>query len=214
MYLIDTHVHSRRYSLCGTQSMEENIRQAVALGLHGFCITEHHHRWDEEEIEEARQRAGHEELVIIPGQEVTCVGSHEEGGGDFLVFGCREQFAPQTSVRGLIQTVHAAGGIVIAAHPLRPGMGIGERAYELPELDGFEVFSPNHSPEACERSRQIAADLHLIPTAGSDAHAAHQLGRRTMAFTQPLRTEAEFIRALRARAFSLDHNLESSPHPA
>lgn len=214
MYLIDTHVHSRRYSLCGTQSMEENIRQAVALGLHGFCITEHHHRWDEEEIQEVKRHAGHEELVVLPGQEVTCLGHCGESSGDFLVFGCREQFAPQTSMEGLIQRVHAAGGMVIAAHPLRAGMGIGERAHDLPGLDGIEVYSLTQSTDACQRARRMAAELGLIPTAGSDAHAAHQLGRYSMAFSEPVRTEAEFIRALRDRAFTLDHNRTSSPHPA
>lgn len=214
MYLIDTHVHSRRYSLCGTQSMEDNIRRAAELGLHGFCITEHHHRWDEEEIEEAKRRTGREELVIIPGQEVTCVGGYGESNGDFLIFGCREQFAPQTSAEGLIQRVHGAGGLLIAAHPMRAGMGIGERVYGLVGLDGFEVCNINHSVEACERAMELAAELDLIPTAGSDAHAAHQLGRYSMGFAEPVRTESEFIGALRARAFTLDHNLSSSPHLA
>lgn len=213
MYLMDTHVHSRRYSLCGTQSMEDNIRRAAELGLHGFCITEHHHRWHEEEIEEARQRAGDIELVILPGQEVTCVGEYGRGNGDLIVFGCREQFAAQTSVDGLIERVHEVGGIVIAAHPMRDGMGVGEAAFELVGLDGFEVYNLNQSFEQSERALEIADELDLIPTAGSDAHAAHQLGLYTMAFADPVRTEAEFIEALRARAFSIDHNLTGSPHP-
>jgi hypothetical protein len=201
--LIDTHVHTRRYSLCAVQSMEDAIEAARGAGLDGFCITEHHHRWDEAEIAEAQRAGGGEDLIILPGQEITCVGPEGQPQGDYLVFGCPQTLPARCPVQDIIEAAHADGGLVIAAHPLRRGMGAGDLVYELPGLDGIEVYNQNHSPEDCERIAGMADALGLIPTAGSDAHAPGQVGQFAMNISGPVRSERDFVEALRRREFEL-----------
>ncbi|HVO44361.1 MAG TPA: PHP domain-containing protein, partial [Aggregatilineales bacterium] len=56
-----------------------------------------------------------------------------------------------------IQLVHAAGGIVVLAHPVRcrDYRSVIERLVPL-GLDGVEVYYPDHTPEIIEDLRQIA----------------------------------------------------------
>lgn len=84
-----------------------------------------------------------------------------------------------------IALVRAAGGCAVVAHP-----GVGhhdgapdplsaDRIAELAEagLAGLEVHHPDHSPLMVERLREIAQELGLVPTGGSDWHGPeHSLG--------------------------------------
>ncbi len=70
-----------------------------------------------------------------------------------------------------IALIHGAGGTATLAHP---GVSRVER-YELEQmakegLDGLEVEHSDHPPSMREKFHQIAKDLNLVPTAGSDFH--------------------------------------------
>jgi predicted metal-dependent phosphoesterase TrpH len=70
-----------------------------------------------------------------------------------------------------IALVRGAGGAATLAHP---GVNKMERG-DLERLKGWglagvEVFHPNHNPSLREKYLKIAAELGLIPTAGSDFH--------------------------------------------
>ncbi len=206
MALIDTHVHTRHYSLCAMQSLAEAVEAAAAAGLDGFCLTEHHHRWADDDIAEVQRAVGRDDIAVIPGQEISCVGPDGHAQGDYLVFGCRETLPARRPVHEIIAAAHTEGALVIAAHPLRLGMGAGDLVHHLPDLDGIEVYNQNHTQAECERVARIAEQLGLIPTAGSDAHTVGQMGQFAMAFATPVRNERELIAALRARAFDLRQN--------
>ena len=75
-----------------------------------------------------------------------------------------------------IAWIHAAGGKAVWAHPLarpvqRPG-GFDELARELRAqgLDGLEEIHPAHDLGTRRRIRQVARDLDLRLTGGSDFH--------------------------------------------
>jgi predicted metal-dependent phosphoesterase TrpH len=90
-------------------------------------------------------------------------------------------FAPW-SVREGIDLIHQAGGIAVLAHP----GGEDDKAMRALKflnhnqdviqtycdwgLDGVEVFTPTHTPREKEKFRQIAEELGLLITAGSDCH--------------------------------------------
>ncbi|HLF25392.1 MAG TPA: PHP domain-containing protein [Anaerolineae bacterium] len=69
-----------------------------------------------------------------------------------------------------IDLIHAAGGLIVLAHPPRAGTvalipmlhGLG--------LDGIEVYYPEHTPEEMARLEHIAAERDLLMTGGSDFH--------------------------------------------
>lgn len=92
---------------------------------------------------------------------------------------CREALGAELA----IETIHAAGGVAILAHPphsdgvdadggLEPFVarlvGLG--------LDGVEVWHPNHSQRQRARLRELAARFDLLETGGSDYHGAHRPG--------------------------------------
>lgn len=74
-----------------------------------------------------------------------------------------------------IALVRKGGGIPVIAHPIRLGLDKpAERAFledaRAAGLLGLEVFHSEHSPELQRYYRQLAADLDLLPTGGSDFH--------------------------------------------
>ncbi len=82
----------------------------------------------------------------------------------------QSQSAPQ-----VIQVVRASGGVPVIAHPIRLGL---ERArerdlllsYRDAGLLGLEIYHSEHPPELQAYYRQLAEELNLLPTGGSDFH--------------------------------------------
>jgi len=74
----------------------------------------------------------------------------------------------------IVALVHAAGGIVVLAHPKLVGDdGLVERLLEL-GFDGMEVFYPQHTADDVARYQTMAAKYHLLLTGGSDFHGTLQ----------------------------------------
>lgn len=86
------------------------------------------------------------------------------------------------SAKDAIAIIHRAGGTASLAHPGVDGM---ERYHvgllKDVGLDGIEIFHSDHHPSIREKYLKIAAELDLVPTAGSDFHGTnisvnHKLG--------------------------------------
>lgn len=74
-----------------------------------------------------------------------------------------------------IAMVRKGGGIPSIAHPIRLGLNPREERTFLMEakavgLLGLEVYHSEHSPELQRHYLQLATDLDLLPTGGSDFH--------------------------------------------
>ncbi|HEX5322690.1 MAG TPA: PHP domain-containing protein [Capsulimonadaceae bacterium] len=74
------------------------------------------------------------------------------------------------------QILHSAGGVAVMAHPglskwADPGL-LAERLAGLKDngLDGVEVYYSQHTPEQTAQYLEIARDLGMIYTGGSDYH--------------------------------------------
>ena len=70
----------------------------------------------------------------------------------------------------VIETIHAAGGVAIIAHP-----GVIQNDFILPDLidkgvDGLEIFYPTHSDKLRRKYLDIAENYDLLVTGGSDFH--------------------------------------------
>ena len=75
----------------------------------------------------------------------------------------------------MIAIVRAGGGIPSVAHPVRIGVPRErERAliagFKDAGLLGLEVIHSEHSPLLQAHYRQLAEELNLLPTGGSDLH--------------------------------------------
>ena len=75
----------------------------------------------------------------------------------------------------VIGIVRQGGGIPVIAHPVRLGLGRAEERellirYREAGLLGLEVYHSEHPPALQAYYRQLADELDLLPTGGSDFH--------------------------------------------
>lgn len=78
----------------------------------------------------------------------------------------REKLSPSTA----IQIIRKSDGVAVLAHP---GSQVSEKEIKnfiCEGLQGIEVEHPDHSPADVERLKELAIDMNLIATGGSDFH--------------------------------------------
>ncbi len=108
--------------------------------------------------------------------------------------GCVPRVGPAPDA--VIEIIHQAGGIASLAHPGK--LGLTARIPSLAEagLDAVEAFHPDHDASLVGQYIDIARDLDLLLTGGSDFHGDPAHGRVPGAVTLPA---AEFARLCEAR---------------
>jgi predicted metal-dependent phosphoesterase TrpH len=98
-------------------------------------------------------------------------------------------FVPRAgaSPEHVIGIVHAAGGLVSLAHPGRTQMDARIRGLRDAGLDALEVYHSDHDDLSVLRYRQLADELGLLVTGGSDFHGdpAHGLEPGAAILPQP-----------------------------
>ena len=196
--VIDLHVHSSPASPCSSVTVERLVKEARRIGLDGLCLTDHNHRWPPDRLKAWRQEFGY---LILGGNEITT------DQGDILVLGLEEDLRGVVRLETLREMVPKAGGFLIAAHPFRGFLtfGIGylgltpEKARRRPlfqSVDGVEVLNGRVSEKENRFAAQVAAELGLAVTGGSDAHRAEEVGRYATRFSVRIRNERDLIEAL------------------
>jgi predicted metal-dependent phosphoesterase TrpH len=100
----------------------------------------------------------------------------------------RPAFVPRAGAPpgDVIGVVHAAGGLVSLAHPGQTGVDAQISAYAEAGLDAIELYHPDHDANAVDRYRDIASQLKLLATGGSDFHGDADHGREPGAVALPL----------------------------
>ncbi len=197
--LFELHGHTTRYSKCSQMSPAEYIQAARKKGLQGICLTEHNTFWPEDEYKRFCHQA--EGLVVINGNEQRCWDG-DQIQGDFLVFGCRFQYWEPTAAQ-LIELVHRQGGIIIAAHPFRAGLGVSEELIYQLDLDALEVYSCSQEPWQTKLVYQAAKKMNIPVIAASDTHSPELVGCSTTEFTVAIQNEQDFVQAINRGQFNL-----------
>lgn len=191
---IDLHVHTG-HSYDATGSPEEVLARAAKIGLDGIAITEHN-SYEKSEI--FIKLAAQYNLVVFTGAEVPTINGH------YLVFSenterwnryCKMLLKAQD----LIDEVNNAGGVVVAAHPYRFGLGFGGQAVKtLKGLTAIEVFNGGNRHGENILAIELAETLSLPGTGGSDAHCVEEIGRCYTEFESSFSTLPELILALKS----------------
>lgn len=200
--LIDLHVHTRHYSGCSNIEAQDLVARAKQEGIDGIVLTEHGILWREEMLAPLREQAESQGKLLLAAQEVTCFDKGRRQG-DFLVFGMSRSLGSNLSAQELIRRVHKEEGVVIAAHPYKPSRlggsyyGAADEIYEL-ELDGLELYHPEHDEKARQRVRSAAMALGIPMTGGSDAHELCELGAYCTKFFNRVTTSEELVVEIRA----------------
>lgn len=190
---IDIHVHTCVGSGCSKLSPDSIPFFLNKKRINAICITEHGNLKGFEVADYLRKKY---QILAFAGVEVRCKE------GDVLVFGVEESFWEGISVEELIKSVHEKGGFIVACHPFRAtAPSLHERLLQLKELDAIEVFSGNCEAEENKKAMSASKKMGLPQMGGSDAHKEERIGVCFTIFPHHLRTQEEFLEALRKKRF-------------
>ncbi len=219
--VIDLHVHTTKGSSDSSLSPQEMAEEAKRLGLPGLCVTEHNTLWDRHEFADFARK---HDLLLIRGVEV------DTDMGHVLVFGLDGYVSGISQIRELRREVDRVKGFMITAHPFRgvhsPGgmrrpllyrdgsplpASIDEAAGHpvFGYADAVEVANGNTVDSENAFARDVAERVSLRGTGGSDAHSVQGLGRCATVFEDDIRSEEQFIQALRLGRYSATHGLRA-----
>ena len=189
----DLHVHP--FPGDGALTVAQLQREAARRGVDVIAVTGHNNRFGLELGE--LLGSGPTGVIVLPGQEITTPGFH------MIAAGIREVVSWRLSAAEAIASVHAQGGIAIAAHPVERFHAGFSAA--LSTLDGAEVGHPMASahPQVDAELRAFfartqAARRQVAPIGSSDFHTIAPLGGcRTYLLTGE-RTAGAVLAAIRA----------------
>ena len=112
-------------------------------------------------VAQALLRAGHVPTIEIAFQKYL--------GARGSAFVPRPAFHSAEAVR----VIRDAGGVAVLAHPGLTPRRVVESLAEA-GLAGLEVWHPQHNPPAQKRWFELASELGLVPSGGSDFHGPHR----------------------------------------
>ena len=194
-FFYDLHIHTNRHSPCSEIAPEDAIAAARERGLDGIALTEHDYLWSLEEVELLKARAGCPSFPVLAGCEVT-TRSDNRRTGDVLVFGASEIPAKTWSLDEICLAAHRQGGIVVAAHPYAPLVGMGDDVRSA-MVDAIEIANHRYpSPEATHRLRRMCRELELPAIASSDAHVVEDIGSFCVGLGERVETAQDLIRVI------------------
>lgn len=192
-FRLDMHIHTRRYSACSAIDPDHLIRRAVRVGLDGIVITEHHYQWTDSELAALVAESGELGFVALSAFE------YSSSQGDFLIYGLKaadvSAFEPGRTPEEVVELTRNRGGVCIAAHPTRAGLGFDDRIATL-QLDGLEVCSVNLQEHERRLATSLATALKKPMMASSDAHRLEDVGRYATEFNQPILCMADLRHAI------------------
>lgn len=226
-YKTELHCHTSEGSRCSSESTADTINKYIEHGYATLVITNHlqHERihpstnmslrfdsYEEyinmiyDKIDLAREIAG-DRLYILGGFELcNC-----ESDNEYLIYGLTREQALGLDmcfarIKDVSRYVRDCGGIIIQAHPMRFGMTLIH-----PDLvDGYEVFNNSKSGLYVNSLAtfwlQINCCDYKIITAGNDHHNPCDIPTAGILTNKPITTDAELIRVLREKDFSIFHD--------
>ncbi len=165
MIYADLHVHTT-YSSDSTILPKTLVDQLVT---HSFvkvaAVTDHD---TVRACNIARQLASaYPDILIVPGTEISTPN------GDVIVLGAEDMPPMPWTVENVVDFARERDYVSIVAHPYREyGMGDLARNYKV---DAIEVLNGGSSQSANESARELAKQMGLPGTAGSDAHQPAEL---------------------------------------
>ncbi|NEO98118.1 MAG: PHP domain-containing protein [Symploca sp. SIO2E9] len=200
-YFYNFHMHTTCSD--GQLQPEELIEQAVAIGLKGFAITDHHtingYQVAQSWLEDWQQQIPSTTQVpqLWTGMEITAALLDSEVhilGYAFdpqhpALYPYLQGNAPQNSeaqAGTVIMAIQQAGGLAVLAHPARYRRSAKELIPVVAELgiDGVETYYAYANPKPWQPShkqtqqvKQLGATYNLLNTCGTDTHGLSLLKR-------------------------------------
>lgn len=217
MYYYELHMHTSDTSRCGKSPAADMVAAYQQKGFTGVVVTDHlmnvqshaepetdWNRRVEKQLAgyyaalEAGEKLG---LTVYCGWELT----YQDNAEDYLTLGLSPQFLydhpwlERYDIEKYRDAVHAAGGILVRAHPYRRAWYIKKPYVEREGIaDAIEVFNGGNSSQEENDMALAYAQKHNMPmTGGSDAHHVDETARGYIALEKKAESYAELCEAIR-----------------
>ena len=217
MYYYELHMHTSDTSRCGRSPAADMVAAYKQKGFTGVVVTDHlmnvqshaepetdWNRRVEKQLAgyyaalEAGEKLG---LTVYCGWELT----YQDNAEDYLTLGLSPQFLydhpwlERYDIERYRDAVHAAGGILVRAHPYRRAWYIKKPYVEREGIaDAIEVFNGGNSSQEENDMALAYAQKHNMPmTGGSDAHHVDETARGYNALEKKAESYAELCEAIR-----------------
>lgn len=167
---VDLHLHSD-YSHDGQSSLDELIQRCADCGLDRIALTDHN------TVEGAHALAKMAPELAIIGEEA------KTREGEVIGLFITRRLPPFLPAEDVMDMIHEMGGLTYMPHPVDRHRShfSPERIVELADrIDIIETYNAWCEPDANHAAARLAVDLGKVTATGSDAHAAHELGRSWM----------------------------------
>ena len=222
MYIYETHLHTCQGSLCGKSQGREYVKVYKELGYDGIFITDHFYHgntavdrslpWDAfvdgycRGYQDAREEGEKQGFKVFFGIE------EHFSGDEYLIYGVDGDWMKsypgmRNCTRAeLYREVHAAGGIMIQAHPFRDRDYIKGIHLAVEYSDGIEAVNTANRPGDNLLALAYGKKFGKVLTAGSDTHHVQSVrnGLGCIGFETPLKNERDFAaRVLRGEGPAL-----------
>ena len=177
----DLHTHTR-YSKCSNLKPEILLKLAKKHKLDGIAITDHNEIKGALEVKKLNKDKNFE---VIVGEEIST------NYGDVLVYYLNKK----VDVIDFYEVIYEAkkqGALITVAHPFRTTL-INNHKFKLPlekvknKIDAIECFNARTLPGDNSKANNIANELRIAKTAGSDAHFFFEVGTACTIFDDDLR---------------------------
>ena len=178
----------------------ELMEQAIAIGLQGLAITDHHTINGYKEAQRFLEYCQHPHPTtpyLWTGVEINAnlldIEVHILAYGFEPANSSIQPYLQGTACTGeaykasnIIAAIHDAGGLAVLAHPARYRRSHFELIPAATEqgIDGVETFYAYNNPKPWQPSglesqevQQLAAEYHLFNTCGTDTHGLNLLHR-------------------------------------
>lgn len=170
-FAYDLHCHTT-HSWDGQASPGVMAEAARQLGLAGLALTDHDHLTDFQYHEP-------EELLVIPGAEITVPGAGGGLGGHIIGLGLNEMPTYGAGLLELMDQLEAQEAFILVPHPFSslenyPALN-DDLDRVLDRVHALEVTNPKVHVNN-RRARQVAGEYDLAAVGGSDAHRPAEIG--------------------------------------
>lgn len=216
-YLYEMHQHTEICSKCGRANPEELVHALKEDGFAGVVITNHFYHgntgvdrglcWaDFVKVYEQSYLAAKAEGDKIGVDVLFGMEEHVGNSKEVLIYGVHPQFfydhpeLRSCDLKMIYDLVHAAGGLVVQAHPFRARGYIKNPKLRLDPklLDGIEVHNACNKPGENEEALALAKEHGLIIVSGSDSHSSAFEDRFGISCEHRITTEEELVSVLKS----------------
>ncbi|MFH1223273.1 MAG: PHP domain-containing protein [Pseudomonadota bacterium] len=198
MTVADIHIHTT-YSADSSITPAALLQRAEKIGLDIVCITDHN--VFEENIGVESLKNADKKPLLIRGVEI------DTSNSELIIFGLTKDFWKELrsnmdllpSVEKVIKAVSEFGGVAIWPHPFRD-YTVTHYDTEYKKFHGVKIMEGMNGKNSTEENLaaiKYAKENGYKATGGSDAHQIADIGKCLTLFKNEIRTEKEFISALK-----------------